>query len=68
MDLGDGLNGYPQIAHGGFVATLLDEVCGVLIVLNVEAQGQRQKELGQSETPSMTYFTACMFWYCSDME
>ena len=25
IDLGDGLNGHPQIAHGGFVATMLDE-------------------------------------------
>ncbi|KAJ9649772.1 hypothetical protein H2199_000551 [Coniosporium tulheliwenetii] len=31
LDLGDGVNGYPHTAHGGFVATLLDEVVGVLL-------------------------------------
>lgn len=25
IDLGDGLNGHPRIAHGGFAATMLDE-------------------------------------------
>jgi hypothetical protein len=30
VDLGAGLNGYPQIVHGGFAATLLDEACGIL--------------------------------------
>jgi thioesterase superfamily protein 4 len=35
LELGDGLNGYPSICHGGFVATTMDEVCGVLIVLNL---------------------------------
>ena len=34
LDLGDGLNGYPKVLHGGFAATLLDETCGALIQLN----------------------------------
>jgi hypothetical protein len=59
IQVGDGLNGYPQICHGGFVATMLDEVCGVLIVLNLERSIERAKESGQPSTPSMNYMTAC---------
>lgn len=33
FEVGNGVNGYPDTAHGGFVATMLDEVMG--IVLNV---------------------------------
>ncbi|KAF2464679.1 uncharacterized protein BDR25DRAFT_241695 [Lindgomyces ingoldianus] len=36
MDLGNGLNGHPNICHGGFVATMLDEIFGVLIIANIE--------------------------------
>ena len=57
--VGDGLNGYPQICHGGFVATMLDEVCGILIVLNMEKSIERVKESGGTSTPSMNYMTAC---------
>ncbi|KAF1947647.1 hypothetical protein EJ02DRAFT_417161 [Clathrospora elynae] len=57
VDLGAGLNGYPQIAHGGLVATLLDEVCGVLIVLNMENKVQRLRALGRSST-TPDYLTA----------
>ncbi|KAL6706613.1 hypothetical protein ACN47E_005369 [Coniothyrium glycines] len=59
VEVGDGINGYPRIAHGGFVATLLDEVCGILIVLNVEAKAKRMRELGQAkDAAAMNYFTA----------
>jgi thioesterase superfamily protein 4 len=51
-----GLNGYPQIVHGGFAATLLDEVCGILVMLVRKVQGQR--ELGQT-VARPNYFTAC---------
>jgi thioesterase superfamily protein 4 len=33
FDVGSGVNGYPNTCHGGFVATMLDEVMG--IILNV---------------------------------
>ncbi|KAF2024773.1 hypothetical protein EK21DRAFT_77966 [Setomelanomma holmii] len=56
--VGDGLNGYPSIAHGGLVATLLDEVCGVLIVLNMEKSKERMKESGKAGPCSMNYMTA----------
>jgi thioesterase superfamily protein 4 len=58
VDLGDGLNGYPQIVHGGFAATLLDEMCGILIMLNMDKKVQRQKERGQNVSRP-NYFTAC---------
>lgn len=58
--LGDGLNGFPQICHGGFVATLLDEVCGVLIVLNMEKRMERLKKNGPAQPHTdMAYMTAC---------
>lgn len=36
LDVGDGLNGYPATMHGGMIATLLDEVTGVLLTTNLE--------------------------------
>lgn len=54
VDLGDGLNGYPQVLHGGFAATLLDETCGGLIQLNVF---EKVKRLGSEH--AMNYLTAC---------
>lgn len=58
--LGDGLNGYPQICHGGFVATMLDEVCGVLIVLNMEKRMERLRKTGPAQPHTdMAYMTAC---------
>lgn len=35
LDLGLGLNGYPAVMHGGMIATLLDEITGVLLTINV---------------------------------
>ncbi|KAF1842389.1 uncharacterized protein K460DRAFT_409806 [Cucurbitaria berberidis CBS 394.84] len=59
LDLGDGLDGHSRIAHGGFVATMLDEVCGVLIILNQEKKMQRLRDLGQLDANTrMSSFTA----------
>jgi thioesterase superfamily protein 4 len=58
VDLGTGLNGYPQIVHGGFAATLLDEACGILVMLIMDKKVQRQRELGQL-VARPNYFTAC---------
>jgi thioesterase superfamily protein 4 len=55
LEFGEGLNGYPGILHGGFVATILDEMCGLLIVINVD---ERVHRMGSQYTKS--YFTACM--------
>ena len=58
MDLGDGLNGHPRICHGGFVATMLDEICGVLITLNLEKKIAKLREAGGPHS-GMNCFTAC---------
>jgi thioesterase superfamily protein 4 len=56
VELGDGLNGYPKVCHGGMLATLLDEVCGVLITSNTAKVAER------AEQPlEMSYMTACKF-------
>jgi thioesterase superfamily protein 4 len=67
VDLGTGLNGYPQIVHGGFAATLLDETCGILIMLVTDKKVQRLKESGQNATRP-DYFTACELPYCIDIK
>ncbi|KAI1113245.1 HotDog domain-containing protein [Nemania sp. NC0429] len=36
LTLGSGLNGYPDICHGGLVTTIMDEVIGILIPVNRE--------------------------------
>lgn len=62
VEIGDGLNGFPQVIHGGMAATLLDEVCGVLIVLNTERVVQRAKAFGSADQSlNASYMTACMF-------
>jgi thioesterase superfamily protein 4 len=58
VELGEGVQGYPQIAHGGFQATLLDEMCGILIMTNMERKAQRLTEDGR-RTPALNYVTAC---------
>jgi acyl-coenzyme A thioesterase THEM4 len=55
VELGDGLNGYPKVCHGGMLATLLDEVCGVLIISNTAKIAEREQSLETS------YMTACRF-------
>lgn len=59
MELGDGLNGHPQILHGGFVGTMLDEVMGVLITLNLEKKMERLKKEGRAPGLGLNCFTAC---------
>ncbi|KAF2016130.1 Thioesterase/thiol ester dehydrase-isomerase [Aaosphaeria arxii CBS 175.79] len=58
MELGEGLNGHPKILHGGFVATMLDEICGVLITLNLEKKVERLRKEGLSPHGGMNCFTA----------
>ncbi|KAJ4305298.1 hypothetical protein N0V90_000829 [Kalmusia sp. IMI 367209] len=42
FEIGDGLNGHPNIAHGGFVATMLDESMGVLLTINMETKMKKR--------------------------
>ncbi|KNG49670.1 thioesterase superfamily protein [Stemphylium lycopersici] len=57
VDLGTGLNGYPQIVHGGVAATLLDETCGILVIANADRKVEREREAGR-ESVAPSYFTA----------
>ncbi|KAI8936912.1 hypothetical protein NX059_006144 [Plenodomus lindquistii] len=59
VEIGEGLNGWPRIIHGGMAATLLDEVSGVLLQLNTAAQVERLKHLHPSGSHVQPgYFTA----------
>ncbi|KAI4614632.1 uncharacterized protein J4E87_009432 [Alternaria ethzedia] len=57
VELGDGLQGYPQIAHGGFQATLLDEMSGVLIGKVMEKKAQRANLNTTYKKPAPTLLT-----------
>lgn len=62
VEIGDGLNGYPNLVHGGMLATLLDEVCGVVIVINAEINLERAKLSGHSDKAiGASYMTACEY-------
>lgn len=62
IELGDGVNGHPKMAHGGFAATMLDEVMGALITLNIEAMGKRKERLGKlGPREPTTCFTVCEY-------
>jgi acyl-coenzyme A thioesterase PaaI-like protein len=67
VELGTGVNGYPQVVHGGFAATLLDEMCGILIMLNMERKVQRITENGR-RAAALNYFTACSSRPCINTE
>ncbi|KAF2424915.1 hypothetical protein EJ08DRAFT_594836, partial [Tothia fuscella] len=53
FELGNGLNGFPNISHGGFVATLLDEEMGILLTVNQELVNKESKTHEE-----ITYMTA----------
>jgi thioesterase superfamily protein 4 len=54
FELGNGVNGFPNISHGGFVATLLDEEMGILLTVN---QQHLNKQTGRDdEITSMTAY------------
>lgn len=55
FELGDGLNGHPRIAHGGFVTTMIDEVMGILITVNIQARIDK----GIKPHEGNNCFTAC---------
>jgi acyl-coenzyme A thioesterase PaaI-like protein len=41
MSLGSGLNGHVDTAHGGVVATILDEVAGLMLRVGAAPEGER---------------------------
>lgn len=53
FELGNGVNGFPNICHGGFVATLLDEVMGILLSVN-----QEYLHWQKGEAVEISYMTA----------
>ncbi|KAH9822748.1 putative Xaa-Pro aminopeptidase P [Teratosphaeria destructans] len=61
--VGDGLNGHPDIMHGGIVATVIDESMGILGNANQERRhllrvqkGEAQGELPPPQTGTFTAF------------
>lgn len=38
LSLGAGVNGYPHVCHGGMIATILDEVMGILLSVNKDRE------------------------------
>ncbi|KAK3938953.1 HotDog domain-containing protein [Diplogelasinospora grovesii] len=65
FDLRPGVNGFNGTAHGGLIASLIDEAMGSLILINHIVQGQHEKE-GRSLPPgtldlnNLRVFTASM--------
>jgi len=53
-ELGNGVNGFPNTAHGGFIATLLDEEMGILINTNHEYANKKSGR--NDEISSMTAY------------
>ncbi|CAK7229017.1 hypothetical protein SBRCBS47491_007106 [Sporothrix bragantina] len=50
MRLGPGLNGHKGVSHGGIVATILDEVLGLLIPLN-RRRAKHNRRVGATAPP-----------------
>lgn len=51
--LGDGLNGYPAVLHGGIVASILDEAMGILLSVDADRAHVQAVSTGHKvgETP-----------------
>jgi len=65
VDVGDGLDGYPHVMHGGITATLLDEVCGSLINFNAMRKVEWAREQGRNiDRPN--WMTACSLPHCTN--
>ena len=47
LALDSGLNGYPNVCHGGVTATILDEVIGLLLLLNKDRDEAAAKATGK---------------------
>jgi thioesterase superfamily protein 4 len=54
FELGDGLNSFPNISHGGFVATMMDEEMGILLTVNQTFMNEQTGTDG--ELTSMTAY------------
>jgi thioesterase superfamily protein 4 len=54
FEIGDGINSFPNIGHGGFVATMLDEEMGILLTMNQTFMNQQTGK--DEEITSMTAY------------
>jgi acyl-coenzyme A thioesterase PaaI-like protein len=45
LSLGDGVNGYPGLAHGGIVSAMVDEVMGILTTINKERKSMPEGDI-----------------------
>lgn len=53
LSLGPGVNGYPHVCHGGMIATILDEVMGILLSVNKDREeNSTRTTTGRSPSPS----------------
>ncbi|KAF3397869.1 hypothetical protein F1880_005853 [Penicillium rolfsii] len=59
--LGSDLNGYPGILHGGIVATLLDEVTGLLLSLNGHVGDASTREAKDAQPGPVTAYLNTQF-------
>jgi acyl-coenzyme A thioesterase PaaI-like protein len=48
LSLESGLNGYRHVCHGGIVATILDEVMGILLSVNKDREAEIARATGKS--------------------
>ncbi len=48
LSLESGVNGYPHVCHGGIVATMLDEVMGILLAVNKDLEEDVARTTGGS--------------------
>lgn len=61
VSLGEGLNGYPSILHGGITATLIDEICGMLLQVRADRAHMAAVATGHAVgdlSPGVEAFTA----------
>jgi acyl-coenzyme A thioesterase THEM4 len=62
LTLGSDVNGYPHTAHGGLVATVIDEVMGILLSVNKDHEEQRilAQEASSLARPRLSTMTASL--------
>lgn len=61
-EVGDGMNGHPEIIHGGITATMIDESMGIMQMENLERKRRKEKEVAEEEkrepSEGLSAFTA----------
>ncbi|KAM3417921.1 hypothetical protein BST61_g6137 [Cercospora zeina] len=48
-EVGNGMNGHPEIMHGGITSTLIDESMGIMQMENLVKKRQKQKQIAKAE-------------------